>query len=402
MYWLLQALLGIVGLAVATSNVWAQTTAQINGTVTDDSGGVLPGVTVVAIQTSTGFRRKVVTETDGVFALTNLPIGPYRLEATLSGFRSFVQTGLVLQLGSNPVIPVRLALSQLAETVTVKAGAPFVETRNPAVGAVLDNDAVEALPLEGRNATSLIVLAGSAIDTGNPSSRSLTQSRGIAVAGGQPFGVVYLLDSVLHNNWYDGANLPLPFPDAMQGFRVETSAQNAQNGIKAAGTVSIATKAGTNVFHGSAFEFFRHHRFNSTSPLAGINPRTGERLNDGLVRNQDGGVLGGPIVTNRMFFFGGYQGTRATQTPADIVTFIPTAAMLSGDFSIVASERCRAQGNLTLPAALGFVNNRIDPALLSPAAVNIARRLPTTSDPCGQIAYPRPTKPREGQPIGRL
>ena len=129
------------------------------------------------------------------------------------------------------------------------------------------------------------------------------------------------------------------------------------------------------------FEFARHHRFNATSPFAAINKATGKRFDDGLVRNQFGGVLGGPIVKDKLFFFGAYQGTRATQTPADIVTFIPTAAMLAGDFSTVASAQCRAQGNLTLPAALGFVNNRIDPALFSPAAVKIARMLPTTTDP---------------------
>ncbi len=95
-----------------------------------------------------------------------------------------------------------------------------------------------------------------------------------------------------------------------------------------------------------------------------------------------------------------YQGTRATQKPADIITFIPTPAMLAGDFSRVASAQCRAQGNLTLPAALGFVNNRINPALLSPAAVKIAQMLPTATDPCGQIPYSRHTKPREGQSIG--
>ena len=157
---------------------------------------------------------------------------------------------------------------------------------------------------------SLVVLAGGAVDTGNPSSRSLTQSRGIAVAGGQQFGVQYLLDGALHNNWYDGVNLPLPFPDAMQEFSVETSSQNAQNGVKAGGTVSVATKAGTNLFHGDLFEFARHHRFNATAPFAAINPATGERTSDGLVRNQFGGVLGGPIVRNKIFFFVAYQGTR--------------------------------------------------------------------------------------------
>src|SRR5687767_11822676 len=389
-------------LLVTATVAWAQATAQINGTVADESGGILPGATVTAIQTDTGARREVVTESDGRFTMPNLPIGPYRLEVSLSGFRAFAQTGIVLQVGSNPVIPVTLALGQLAETVSVEASAPLVETRNPAIGQVIDNEAVEALPLEGRNPASLIILAGAAVDTGNPSSRSLTQSRGIAIAGGQQFGVAYLLDGALHNNVYDGVNLPLPFPDAMQEFRVETSSQNAQNGYKAGGTVGVATKAGTNLFHGDLFEFTRHHRFNATSPFAAIDRVTGERASDGLVRNQFGGVLGGPIARDRIFFFGAYQGTRATQTPADIVTFIPTAAMLAGDFSTVASSQCRAQGNLTLPAAAGFVNNRISPAQLSPAALKIAQRLPTTADPCGQISYSRKTLPREGQPIARV
>jgi hypothetical protein len=398
----LRTLVGTFLLSFSGLDASAQTTAQINGTVVDDGGGVLPGATVAALHTDTGFRREAVTDGAGSYTLTNLPIGPYRLEVTLAGFRTYVQTGIVLQVNSNPVIPVKLQLGALEETVSVEAAASLVETRNPSVGAVIDNEAVEALPLEGRNVASLVVLAGGAVDTGNPSSRSLTQSRGIAVAGGQQFGVQYLLDGAMHNNWYDGVNLPLPFPDAMQEFRVETSSQNAQNGVKAGGTVSVATKAGTNLFHGDVFEFARHHRFNAKAPFAAVNPTTGERASDGLVRNQFGGVLGGPIVPDKIFFFGAYQGTRATQTPADIVTFIPTAAMLNGDFSTVASAQCRAQGNLTLPPALGFVNNRINPALLSPAAVKIAGMLPTTSDPCGRIAYSRPTKPSEDMPIARI
>src|ERR1044071_7116327 len=304
-------------LLLAATNAWAQATAQINGTVSDSSGAVLPGVTVVAIQTDTGFRRETVTDQEGAYALLNLPIGPYRLEASLQGFRSYAQTGIVLQVNSNPVIRVTLQLGELAETLTVEGQAPLVETRNPAIGQVITNEQVEALPLEGRNPAALIVLAGGAVDLGNPSSRSLTQSRGIAVAGGQQFGVAYLLDGALHNNVYDGVNLPLPFPDAMQEFKVETSSQNAQNGYKAGGTVGVATKSGTNQFHGDAFEFVRNHRFNATSPFAPISRTTGKRADDGLVRNQFGGVLGGPVVRDRMFFFGAYQGTRATQTPAD-------------------------------------------------------------------------------------
>ena len=287
---------------------------------------------------------------------------------TLAGFRTYVQTGDRAAGEQQSCDPGEAPDRRARGNGFRRSGrtAPVEDTEPVHRRGHLDNEAVEALPLEGRNVASLVILAGGAVDTGNPSSRSLTQSRGIAVAGGQQFGVQYLLDGAMHNNWYDGVNLPLPFPDAMQEFRVETSSQNAQNGIKAGGTVSVATKAGTNLFHGDVFEFARHHRFNAKAPFAAVNPTTGERASDGLVRNQYGGVLGGPIVQDKIFFSGAYQGTRTSQTPADIVTFIPTAAMLSGDFSAVASAQCRAQGNLTLPPALGFVNNRINPSQFSP------------------------------------
>jgi len=387
-------------LLLGTTHAWAQATAQINGTVVDSSGAALPGVTVTATQTDTGFKREAVTNETGSYALLNLPLGPYRLEASLTGFRSFAQSGIVLQVNSNPVIPITLQLGSIQETVSVEGAAPLVETRNPAVGAVINSEQVEALPLEGRNPIALVMIAGAAADTGPPSSRSMTTSRGIAITGGQPFAVSYLLDGAMHNNVLDGFNLPLPFPDALQEFSVETSSQNAQNGRQGSGTVNVVTKAGTNLFHGDLFEFARHHRFNATSPFAAVDRTTGKRRDDGLVRNQYGGTLGGPIVTDRVFFFGAYQGTRATQTPADIITFVPTAAMLAGDFTQIASATCNARGAVTLSAP--FAGNRISPALLSPAAVNIARMLPATADPCGRITYSRQTKPREGQPIGRV
>ncbi|MBI2186692.1 MAG: TonB-dependent receptor [Acidobacteria bacterium] len=404
MYRALRTFVGVqLVVLLGAAPAWAQATAQINGTVTDSSGGVLPGATVVAIQTETGFRRETTTSGTGSYALLNLPLGPYRLEVSLSGFRSYVQTGIVLQVNSNPVIPVTLQLGSLQETVSVEAAAPLVETRNPAIGSVVDNEQVEALPLEGRNPVQLITLAGAATEAGiQTTSRSMTTSRGIAITGGQPFAVSYLLDGAMHNNVLDGLNLPLPFPDALQEFSVETSSQNAQNGRQGSGTVNVVTKSGTNLLHGDLFEFARHHRFNATSPFAAVDRTTGRRRSDGLVRNQYGGTLGGPIATDRLFFFGAIQDTRATQTPADIFTLIPSAAMLQGDFTQVASAACRAQGNLTLPAALGFVNNRIDPALLSPAAVNISRRLPTTTDPCGRITYSRQTKPHDAQGIARI
>ncbi len=395
-------LLGVVTTLLASTIVQGQAgaTAQITGTVKDSSGGVLPGVDVTVTQTNTNFTRSVVTDETGSYVLSNLPIGPYRLQATLSGFRTFVQTGIVLTVNANPTIAVEMALGELTETVSVEAAAPLVETRSPSIGTVIDNEKVEQLPLNGRNPVELIQLAGAAVPQGSSSSRSMQGGQAIAVAGGQSFGVAYLLDGAMHNNPYDNLNLPLPFPDAMQEFRVETSAQNAQNGFHSGASVNIATKSGTNVFHGDLFEFFRNYRFNATSPFAAVNPATGKRRNDGLSRNQFGGTFGGPVKTDKMFFFGAYQGTNTDQAPADLISFVPTAAMLAGDFTTIASAQCNTRGAVTLGAP--FVNNRLDPSQLSPAAVRISQRLPQTTDPCGRVTYTRAIKPRELQAIGKV
>src|SRR5947209_4242923 len=131
---MLLAFSGLIIVLLACSSVWAQATAQISGTVKDQSGAVLPGVEVTATQTGTGIARMAVTNETGSYVLPNLPIGPYRLEATLPGFRSFVQTGIVLQVNGNPEINVVMAVGQVAETVEVQADAALVETRNTGVG----------------------------------------------------------------------------------------------------------------------------------------------------------------------------------------------------------------------------------------------------------------------------
>src|SRR5689334_1893473 len=130
----------LVLLTTALAYAQAGSTAQISGTVKDTSGGVLPGVDVTVTQTATGVTRTVVTDAAGNYTFSNLPIGPYRLQAMLSGFRTFVQTGITLQVNANPVINVELGLGDLTETVAVEAAAPLVETRSPSIGTVVDNE----------------------------------------------------------------------------------------------------------------------------------------------------------------------------------------------------------------------------------------------------------------------
>jgi hypothetical protein len=389
----------LVALTTGVLSAQVGSTAQITGTVRDDSGGVLPGADVTAIQTATGARRSVVTNETGSYVVSNLPVGPYRLEVSLPGFRSFARTGIVLQVNANPVIDVTLPLGDLTETVAVEAAAPLIETRSPSIGAVIENERIEELPLNGRQATDLIVLAGAAVQTDSASTRSMAGGVGIAVAGGQSFGVAYMLDGAMHNNPYDNLNLPLPFPDAMQEFRVETSSTNANNGMHSGASVNAVTKSGTNRFHGDLFEFWRNHRFNAKDPFAQIDPATGERAGDGLNRNQFGGTFGGPIRTDRVFFFGAYQGTQFRSTPSNFESFVPTPAMLAGDFTAFASADCAGR-NVTLRAP--FVNNRVSPARLSPAALAIAAKLPTTTDPCGRVQYERTRPSDESQYIGKV
>src|SRR5213083_1412969 len=154
--------IGLFGSVMTCNSVWAQATAQISGSVQDQSGAVLPGVEVAATQTETGVKRTTVTNETGTYVLPNLPLGSYRLEAALPGFRTFVQTGIVLQVNSNPAIKIVLQVGQVSEQVEVQANAGLVETRSLAVGQVMETARIMELPLNGRNPQELVLLGGGA------------------------------------------------------------------------------------------------------------------------------------------------------------------------------------------------------------------------------------------------
>src|SRR3989454_1414853 len=389
---------GTLILLLTASAAWAQATAQMSGTVHDESGAVLPGVTVTVTQVDTSVTRTAVTDEAGAYLLPTLPTGPYKLQVSLQGFRTYEQTGIVLQVGATPVINAVLAVGNVEETVSVKVAAPLVDVRSAGISNVVENERILELPLQGRQVTDLLVLAGAAVQTGVPP-RGVPGGVNIAVAGGLPFGVASTLDGGTHNTPQSNTNLPLPFPDALQEFRVSTSGLSAENGMHSGASVNAVTKSGTNRFTGNVFEFIRDRHFNATSPFARIG-KDGKRLDDGLKRNQFGGTLGGPIVRDKLFFFGGYQGTVTTQRPAANKAFVPTAAMMAGDFSAFSSPACNAGRQVTLRAP--FANNAINPALFSPAAVNLAKRLPTTTDPCGEVTYVTTNDSTEGQSVARI
>src|SRR5438132_14380155 len=179
---------------------WSQATAEISGTVRDQTGAVLPGVEVMATHVDTGIVRTTVSNETGSYVLSSLPVGPYRLEAALPGFRTFVQRGIVLQVNSNPVINPTMEVGQVTEQVEVQANAALVETRNVGVGQVIEQQRILELPLNGRQVTDLITLSGAAVTTHTSAGRLFNDLPYISVGGGVPFGVDYSLDGANHMN----------------------------------------------------------------------------------------------------------------------------------------------------------------------------------------------------------
>src|SRR5438309_606308 len=391
---------GLFVFALAGATAWAQTTAQISGTVKDQSGAVLPGVEVSATQTATGAKRTTVTNETGNYVLASLPIGPYMLEASLPGFKSYVQSGIVLQLDESPIINVVLQVGQVSEQVEVQANAGLVETQRTAIGQLVTNKQIAELPLNGRDPHELIFLAGMATTPGIGSMNSIRNypTVVVSVAGGNGDGVSYLLDGSIWQDPYNSLSMPLPFPDALQEFKVETSAMQAQYGFHATATVNVVTRSGSNEFHGDLFEFVRNYKFNACDAFA--------KQRDTYKRNQFGGVIGGPILRDKLFFFGGYQRTSLRSDGVQNTAFIPTPAALAGDFTDLASPACNSgkliNGTGLLPASLGFVNNKISPSSLNPVAVNIARTFPVTDNPCGRTLYGLVANQDEDQVVAKV
>src|ERR1019366_8321553 len=372
----------VIAWVLCAAGAFAQSTAQITGTIKDASGAAVPGAEIKAIQTATGVTRTATSGANGIYVLPNLPIGPYRLEVSKEGFSRAVQSDITLQVDTNPTVDIALKLGAINEQVTVEANAAQVETHSTGVGQVVDNQRVAEMPLNGRHPLELVLLTGMA---SLPGPGAINNVRNyptivISVAGGQGGNTaMYLLDGAIHEDPYNNLTLPLPFPDALQEFKVETSALPAQYGYHSGSVVNAVTKSGTNDFHGDLFEFIRNGDFNARDFFA---PKR-----DTLKRNQFGGVAGGHIIRDKLFFLGGYQRTTQRSDPNSLTAFVPTSNMLAGDFTAVASPACQGGKQITLAASQGFAGNKISTSLLNPVALNIAKTMPVSPDPCGRTIY---------------
>ncbi|HYM00988.1 MAG TPA: carboxypeptidase regulatory-like domain-containing protein, partial [Blastocatellia bacterium] len=385
--------------------------AQIHGRIVDSGGAAISGAEIKATQTSTGLVRTVKSDSDGGYSLPSLPVGPYELEASANGFRSYVQRGIVLQVGEDPEINVTLPVGAVSEKVEVSADAQMVETRETSVSTVIDQRRIVDLPLDGRQATQLVLLSGASanptltnndlISTKNYANGSGSSSVAISVAGGQETSTNYVLDGGDNNDAFSNVNLPFPFPDAIQEFSVQTSTLTARYGLHSGAVVNVVTKSGGNGFHGDAFEFLRNGAVNAkhffTPP---------GKADDTLKRNQFGGTLGGPIIKDKLLFFGGYQGTRNREAPPTTTVVVPTAAALAGNFSGLESAACQSSGAArTIKDPLTkkpFPNDLVNPSRFNPQALALLKFVPVSSDPCGKLLFGIPTTGDEDQIIGRV
>ena len=380
----------------------AQAVAQVSGSVVDATGGVVAGARVTITETDKEVSRSTVTDAGGSYVLPNLPVGPYFLDIQAPGFKNYVQTGIVLTINNNIRLNATLELGAISDRVEVSAAAGLVETKENSVSMVIDRQDINDLPLNGRQATQLILSLGASAygDTGDTGSKTFYNATRISVAGGQGNGTAYLLDGADNNDAMSNVNMPFPFPDALEEFSIETSAVSSRFGTHPGATVSVVTKSGSNMLHGDAFEYLRNGDLNARNFFS----LTGH---DSLKRNQFGGTLGGKIFTDKLFFFGGWQSTRNRSDPPQTITHIPTAAMLSGDFSTIAGAGCQSNGKpvtLVDPTTKApFPNNQIPVTMLDPVAVAVTKYLPAASaDPCGKVTFGIPVTGDEDQWIGRI
>lgn len=367
------------------------TTGTILGTVRDTSGAVMAGVDVTATNLGTRFSRKTTTDAQGQFALDLLPLGRYTVEATAAKFRAFVQTGVTVEVGRNARVDPVLELGAVSETVEIKADSPLVETATAGLGRTITQDEVLNLPLVNRNVYSLLSLtagvdrAESGTTFGYPSQTTIVNGSPDAGAG----AVNYYLDGGSNVGGLRNTGNPVPNPDAVQEFRVVTNSYSAEYGRFGGGAVDVITKSGTNVFQGSAFEFFRHDDLNAKRWTPGTSA-----LKDPLERHQYGGTLGGPLSRQKSFFFGSYSGLRQDSSVFKNTAVVPTALERAGDFS--QSRVVPRDPATNLP----FAGAQIPPGRFDPTAVRILNEwVPRANLPNNfhEVEQARPTDSDEMQ-----
>jgi hypothetical protein len=321
-----------------------QTTGSIVGTVKDPAGAVVNSATVKATNVDTGFSRSAPANSIGEYRIDYLPVGRYNIEATANGFEHFVQTNIALDVDQVLTVDVTLTVGAATQTVTVTEAPPTINTSDAVLGRTLVPDEINNLPLVNRNTYTLVsltpgVMANNNSSTSNPSGNP-TFATGLyiedvqingSIDGGSA-GVAFYLDGGNNITGMRNYGNPSPNPDAVEEFRVETSAFGAQYGQFSNAVVSVITKSGTNKWHGGLFEFNRNTDFNANT-WAPAHNAAGKIIVSPYHRNQFGGDVGGPIKKDKAFFFFSYGGLRQVTSAVFTGAITPTANERLGDFT---------------------------------------------------------------------
>ena len=356
-------------------------TGSLGGSVTDPAGAAVLNAEVALNRPETGFERKGVTDSTGQYLFLAVPVGVYTLKVTAPGFATLDQIGIRLNANTATTLNVGLRLGSLSDSVNVTADAQMVQTQSGTLGQVVQQRYIQELPLNGRNAATLIRMVPGAVTGVNTTTAgyaNTSETISISVNGSRGNEVNYRLDGATHMDNVTNLNATYPNPDALQEFSVQTSNFSAQYGNFSGAVVNIVTRSGTNAFHGSWFHFFRNGAMNARNYFAS--------QADNLKRNQFGGAIGGPIVRNKLFFFGSYQDTIVRNESFTNMAIVPSDALRSGDFRSLNRRITDPLTNAPFPGDI------VPSSRLLPISTNLLQKLPTSADPTGILRYARPDR----------
>jgi len=308
-------------------------TGSIVGTVNDSSGAILPNATVTITNIASGLKRTVPTDDAGNYQVLSLPRGEYSVDIDAKGFKHFTRTPIDVVVDQVARVDVSMTIRGSSETVTVTGAPPIMQTDSASLGQAIEGTAVRDLPLNGRNVLALVALVPGVVPQGasntNLSGQNVFAAGNYQIGGGNSNQGSVLVDGVSVNTSYGNAVELVMDQDSIQEFNVQTHNNTAEFGKYTGGVINMSTKSGTNNFHGTAYEYIRNTVFNANGFFEKRNTALPKKA---FHQNQFGGNFGGPVFKNKLFFFGDYQGYRQTDSRLVLAT-VPTAAMLTGDFS---------------------------------------------------------------------
>jgi hypothetical protein len=300
--------------------------AELNGQIRESAGAIVRAAHITLTDVATNIPQTTIANQDGLFGFTNLKPGFYKLTVEAAGFQRLAREGIQLTTGERIHLDLTLTVGSITEIITISEPASLLRTEQAGLGQVIDNRKIVSLPLNGRNFLSLVSLSpGVAAPPRTSEGPSFPR-----INGGRPRVNEYLFDGISVLQPEPGQIAFFPIVEAIQEFKVELNSPSAEFGRFNGGAINLTTKSGTNKMHGALFEFFRHESLNARNLFA---PRTAANPNKSVFRrNQFGGVIGGPLVKNRTFFFADFQGTRQSIGRVRVST-VPTLAERNGDFS---------------------------------------------------------------------